>query len=126
MFSICKLVVALGCATLTALPLPVLAEWVPVADSSDGTQIQVDFDSIVRQGNLVSFWRRSVKALPDPNGVSVIGFYSSIDCSTAKLILRRSVLTDKSGNVLFNQKMYQVEYIKPNSGNAHLYNSVCQ
>lgn len=71
-------------STLTAValvlmvPQVTLADWMPVV-TADGNAISVDDESLVRNGGITSFWRRTIFPVPD-RGVIEVYARESVNC----------------------------------------------
>lgn len=65
---------------LQSLPAPGAAQWEPIGPPLPGLTNAVDPASFVRTGDRVSFRMQTVRAEPDPEGMTIAVIALTIDC----------------------------------------------
>lgn len=70
----------LAALLLQAQPAPAAVQWEPLGPPHNGLTHSVDPASIARTGDRVSIRMRTLRAAPDPNGVTSAVIAFTIDC----------------------------------------------
>lgn len=93
------------------IPVPALAEWVPITSTPDGTIMYVETDSIdlhapdsSESGPTASFLQRTEYLIPEENnGLKDLQMNRSVDCYTGKVYTHSYIGLDDKGHTLFNK-----------------------
>jgi len=126
-FSIPKLA-AIGTIALMT-PAPALAEWMPVTVMDNNTEIYIESDSVVHDGQYVSFWKRYLRAVPSADGAVANDIHQLMDCRTGNWLEQQVLGFNPQGQVLYNikpdSKQAEVFPTKPGSAGSDIYQLVC-
>ncbi|OLP16825.1 hypothetical protein BST81_19210 [Leptolyngbya sp. 'hensonii'] len=99
-----KLALLLLTSFLLTCPLAAQAEnWVWVDESTDGTRIYVDQDSIRRQGRFVWYWDLLRRKVPDAAGALSTRTYRSAECNIGTIRNRKVLKYDRNHQLLRSQ-----------------------
>jgi len=118
-----------------AVPVTALASTVPdpsgqwtfIVTDSTGSEISVDVNTAIRQGNSVRFWQRAISPIPDQHGASIAMIYESMDCANAVWQGHKYIYLDRTGRILHqNVEKSPITNVIPGSLGGALYQFACQ
>lgn len=115
-------------APLPALiaPLPAKAEWVPAASINNNGSIYIESDSVARTGNIVSYWQRHIRTVPDEQGAIAYDLYVSRNCYSGNWGTTKVVGYSSNATVLFDiTKASPVFTTKPGTSGGDIHELVC-
>lgn len=126
-----RLAIVSGISLMTMIATSrAIAAWVPVSKTLDNNPIYIDDARIVRQGNLVEFWRRNLFKAPEADGAIGVDNFHAIECKKGLFRWRRSIRFDQSGRIVGdidvgkNDKLLEAK-IQSGSIIGDFYQAVC-
>jgi hypothetical protein len=124
-----KQVAALCGAFALLAPAPALAEWVEVSSSTQHSTL-VETSSMLRDGQIVEFWDRTIRVTPNRMGLTTMQYRKAVDCTTGNYILLRTVGFHK-GRMIFDESASSEELAIdpapiPGTAGYAVYNFVCR
>ncbi len=122
---------ALASTLLISMALPSQAQsmyWVNLGSSNTGSYVDIDTNSIQRQGSLVAYFSRLRLSRQDRSGAMILGSVEIANCNTGEFKTLKTMGLNRNGKIIFNQnyKNPPVQPIAVGSLAHSKYNFVCE
>lgn len=110
----------------TQIPNPSY-KWSRLVQTSKGSILDIDAETLTRRGNTASFWIRVAlyKSVRSLNNSSIVMIYNTVDCNRKQIQSHVGYGLSRTGKLLKTTRQEPVKPIKAGTLEHTLYSAVC-